>query len=111
MTERKWTKGPWTVPHFAQPDINCECNYILCDTKLGAICSVFCSGDGDDWQNHGDNPRFAEAVANARLIAAAPELLEALTAASEYLDYHNIPVEIVAMVDFAIAKALGETNV
>ena len=44
------------------------------------------------------------------VFAAAPELLEALTASSEYLDYHNIPVEIVAMVDFAIAKAKGETK-
>lgn len=72
------TAGPWSLPHFAQPDVNCECGYVLCDHMMGAIATVHCSGEGDDWKSHGDNPKFDEAVANARLIAAAPDLLAAL---------------------------------
>lgn len=74
-----FTRGPWSVPHFARPEVNCSCRYVLCDHLMGAVASVHCSGEGDDWQSHGDNPRFDEAVANAHLIAAAPDLLEALT--------------------------------
>lgn len=72
------TPGPWSVPHFAAPDTNCACEYVLTDLNMGAVASVHCSGDGDDWKSHGDNPKFAEAVANGHLIAAAPELLAAV---------------------------------
>lgn len=73
---RAHTPGPWSLPHFAQPDINCQCGYVLTDNMMGAVATVHCSGEGDDWQSHGDNPKFAEAVANARLIAAAPTMAD-----------------------------------
>ena len=79
--ETKWTPGSWSVPHFAEPDAGCSCKYVLTDHLLGAVASVHCSGDDDDVLIHGDNPRFAEAVANAHLIAAAPALYGALTCA------------------------------
>jgi hypothetical protein len=72
------TPGPWSLPHFAEPGVNCECGYVLTDYLMGAVCTVHASGEGDDWANGEDNPKFAQAVANARLIAAAPELLAAL---------------------------------
>ena len=71
------TPGPWSLPHFAEPGVNCQCGYVLTNGMMGAICTVYASGAGDDWAKHGDNPSFQEAVANARLIAAAPDLLEA----------------------------------
>lgn len=73
----KHTPGPWSVPHFAQPDAGCECKYVLTDGYMGAVASVHCSGEGN-WSETGDNPRFEEAVANAYLIAAAPDMFAAL---------------------------------
>lgn len=78
---RKHTPGPWSVPHFARPDVDCECEYVLHDGYMGAVCSVYCSGDGD-WQKTGDNPKFDEAVANAHLIAAAPTMYEYISSSA-----------------------------
>jgi hypothetical protein len=72
----KHTPGPWSVPHFARPEVNCQCGYVLCNQHMGAICTVHCSDKPS--VESGDNPLFEAACANARLIAAAPELLEAL---------------------------------
>jgi hypothetical protein len=49
----------------------------LTDGYNGAVCTVHASGDGYAVET-GDNPKFEEACANARLIAAAPELLAAV---------------------------------
>ena len=48
--------------------------------------------------------------ANARLIAAAPDLLEALKACDEAMSYmseYDIPITLPAQVKAAIAKAIG----
>lgn len=84
------TPGPWSLPHFAEPEVNCQCQYILADGMMGAVASVYASGVGDDWQKHGDNPKFAEAVANAHLIAAAPDLLDALKSILRHGELANI---------------------
>ena len=49
--------------------------------------------------------------ANARLIAAAPDMLEALMMCDEAMDYmseYDIPLMLPERVKFAIAKAKGE---
>lgn len=76
MSEAKHTPGPWRLPHFVSEDSGCDCGYIFAnDDRMGAVASVhFHKRECDD------NPPKDEAKANARLIAAAPDLLEALKA-------------------------------
>lgn len=117
--EQKWTPGEWSVPHFAQPDVNCSCGYVLTDHLMGAICTVHASGEGDDWQKSGDNPKFQEAVANAYLIAASPRMYEAmpdLSAVISWLENGCDPKEAAKelliyakRIDSAKAKARGES--
>lgn len=101
-----YTKGEWSLPHFAQPDVDCQCAYVLSDDHCGAICTVHASGEGN-WRITGDNPKFAEAVANARLIAAAPGLLNALMTLTDVAEDRGIPCDAARA---AIAKATGEQS-
>lgn len=73
-----FTPGPWHAPHFADDTCTCNCRSVVSECYAGAICTVeFDNGlrieDGGN-----DAPPLEQAKANARLIAAAPELLEAL---------------------------------
>lgn len=116
MNEKKWTQGEWSIPHFASPEADCQCGYVLSDRHMGAICTVHCSGDGD-WMVTGDNPGFEEAVANAHLIAAAPDLYEALVKCLTQLEIlvperGRVHDELMALLDAkaALAKARGERH-
>ena len=86
----KHMPGPWVIGKQ-------DHDVIMIDTANGtAICDVYVDSD--------DRP------ANARLIAAAPDLLEALLAAHSYLvmmgtDHAN---HIRSICRAAIAKAKGE---
>jgi hypothetical protein len=66
------TPGPWILPHFADDATKCNCKYVFCEAYMGAICTITV----DNGEN--DAPPSAEAIANARLIIAAPDLLAAL---------------------------------
>ena len=50
-----------------------------------------------------------ETEANARLIAAAPDLLDALKEASNHLTWGDVDTEVAQKVNAAIAKAEGAT--
>lgn len=65
------TKGPWSIPHFADENSSCACSYIFSDAQrgFGAIATI---------EFGGENENYETAKANANLIAAAPDLLEAL---------------------------------
>lgn len=91
----KHTPGPWRY----KPDINGS-NYML----------VYCSSLASE----GDNLRGYCGEANARLIAAAPDLLEALEMVRDADNdcrrdgLRVIPGPARAKIDAAIAKAKGE---
>lgn len=111
------TKGPWSVPHFADEKSTCACSYVFSDSQrgFGAIATV---------QFGGEDENYETAKANAKLIAAAPDLLEALEVAAEtfrrYECWHRakgtkdslskaISNQALAIrLESAIAKARGE---
>lgn len=97
MSASKWTPGPWTV------SVSGGDRYI--DSCDGWIAEVNC------WPTSPIKlvPRGSEKhIANARLIAAAPDLYEALWAIL-YADQENaVPDEIHAKARAALDKAKGE---
>lgn len=108
----KHTPGPWT-PEFG------EAYRVRAQQDGGqvAIMTNLKGRDGLAGRRNGD-----EVAANARLIAAAPELLEALRIAREFMsiasdwNFHEAEIngemrstyDWLEVVDTAIAKATGE---
>jgi len=84
MSETKHTPGPWSLEHWdygeGRPD---ETMPTICtdDTAVAQVLAIFRPDDAD----HGESERDA----NARLIAAAPDLLAACEAAFNYVNVPN----------------------
>ena len=107
----KHTPGPWEWSDKYRTSDNKRNTWSLLGKDGYGILS--CDGDANSPQSLG-----ASGEANARLIAAAPELLEALQMARTYMKYprdasdalvtaHN---KAIYAVDAAIAKATGATH-
>ena len=98
----KHTPGPWS--YIGNGDVVAKSNKYCGGEK--DIASVFLTVNDED-------------EANARLIAAAPDLLEALKACADWLDWlvtpHDDPkgahAAHIKQARAAIAKATGATNV
>ena len=97
MTQGKHTPGPWVR----------DCWDILGNAKgngggTGHVCEVSRPNEGDEkyWED-------GEADANARLIAAAPDMLEALQAVVSAYENGGM-IEPIFMARAAIARATGE---
>lgn len=73
-----WTSGPWVPGHFADDGHKCDCRYILSENYMGAVATIHVGNGELVGEGGNDAPPLKEAQANARLIAAAPELFEAL---------------------------------
>lgn len=104
MNEFKGTPGPWSVTgdpdSFSGVCVEAEkegiIHWVIADRIGGHIL-------GEEYDD------YSEVEANARLIAAAPELLEALIRLSEAArDMHGYLEGAVSQAEDAIAKALGE---
>ena len=99
MSERKWTKGPW---HASE------------------VASIWNSDESDEIADVWDHGRgMEETQANAQLIAAAPDLYEALEQARdtilELINARNSEAEgsdedWVGGINAALSKARGETQ-
>lgn len=114
MDKATYTKGPWDGPHFARDDISCNCTSVVSEGYAGAIATIhFDNGKTIDDGGNGCPP-LEEAKANARLIAAAPQMFEALQnillcpAILDELNGDSETNNAVAKARAALSKALGE---
>ena len=96
-TKAQHTEGPWSVGEHA-PRGDEGRTIVINGPKGGNIADIFFDDEVDE--------------ANARLIAAAPELLEACKAANLVLLQQNHPsgtdLEAMDVLQAAIAKAVGQ---
>lgn len=88
MTERKWTPGPWVADV-----VECGAFQVMVPGKV--ICTRA------NWSSNAP-----ASVANAHLIAAAPDLYEALEMAQLWLDVDGR--FDMQRINAALAKARGE---
>lgn len=86
------TPGPWSVGgrcgNYKTDVVACDASPLPKPTK--GIASVFTHVDDPQYDaKHGEVVPDAEGHANLRLIAAAPELAEALLDLCQWFDYHG----------------------
>jgi len=94
-----WTPGPWKVGASGHWISAPECGGIGV-ASAGRAVTI---GGGSSYVISN-----TEAEANARLIAAAPDLLAALEKAQEYFDGYSTRDTVKRAIAAAIAKATGE---
>ena len=114
MTETKHTPGPWNWSRWPSELIGGS----LSVYQIGPMRAVIY----DDWRPRADGISEEENEANARLIAAAPELLEACKAAREFaleeidllceggVQVPSWLLKLQEQLRTAIAKATGEDH-
>lgn len=106
------TPGPWSPGHMANNAHPCNCATIFSETCLGGVATVHV-GNGMPISDGGnDCPALPEAQANARLIAAAPELADVLYRLLNDDCPNRQHVNGHPIADYAravLAKATGET--
>ncbi|CAH9016161.1 putative coil containing protein [Vibrio phage 466E53-1] len=91
MSEAKFTKGPWFYD-----------NYMLVDGSVRVVhgnITITYHGAAND-----------QDIANANLIAAAPEMYEMLTNLAEIMRNAKISYSTADEIDKLLAKARGEQN-
>jgi len=104
----KFTPGPWTI--CWQTYNGRRCNFHITASPYGSVRPLART----DWKMEWSEVEGEELVANAQLMAAAPDLFRALMAAQAALksyQYGNaspeLAIEIAAFADAALAKAEG----
>lgn len=79
--EPKHTPGPWMPGCFVRGEDGCQCKSILFEGYCGAIATVEMDNGRLIGEGGNDSPPREEAVANAHLISAAPDMFAALISA------------------------------
>jgi len=95
MSKENFTQGKWEIGK-SLPDHETD---IVCNGKR--ICEV------KHYKTFKSDPNYKQGIANAKLIAAAPELLEACDAALSLLECENIHGKARLLLEGAIKKALS----
>lgn len=106
----QFTPGPWhACNHFADDTTPCTCAFVLSDGYAGSICQISVDNGRNIADGGNDSPPLAEAAANGRLIAAAPELYDALEEALKCLrlSVQSFP-DAERKAARAVAKARGD---
>jgi len=85
------TPGPWAQAQYSPADVVVDDKCLIASARYGL-----------------NDVSREQAIANARLIAAAPDLLAALSAMLENWEFGGLQPYPIAQVRAAIAKALGE---
>ena len=98
MSEWKHTPGPWLLQETTV--------YALNEERIPV--NRFTASIDSGWRNEKSRISRKEVEANARLISAAPELLEALELVMDRLVDRHESDEAAIMARVAIAKATGE---
>lgn len=107
MSEAKRTKAPWSLG----PQ-NGHCGVTIIGGDKRVVATVYLNVISSKWEwgkETFEQPENAEAMANARLIAEAPRLLDALIKARHFVLTSSEPVcTELEEIDAAIAAAQGE---
>ena len=109
MSELKWTPGPWVV---GRPHPTNACLYIQPEGGYGDIATLY-GADGDHQEKSRDGNWCDQPIraANAHLIAAAPDLYDALQAMVDYCNAEcGSKIYPGHQANQALAKARGETQ-
>ena len=85
-TETEFTPGPWEVLHS---DTHADDTIVICGGNNDDLAEVFSNERCTVRQSHD------EALGNARLIAAAPELLAALEKAAMFVGWASVRQQVV----------------
>ena len=100
MSSFKGVPGPWVIGTSSRHGVHCVDAVDPKDGLLFEVCEVWGIDDNAEETEH--------SWANARLIAAAPDLLDALQVISSYPEPDQLEMRIIARA--AIAKATGEAQ-
>jgi hypothetical protein len=99
------TPGPWAVATGRTPDLAGHGPAIRIKGPLGIRLAYIIDGAPED--TDGITPTME---ADARLIAAAPDLLTALEAWTEWAVNRDVPFALISKTRAAIAKATKEAD-